>query len=177
MVTICTASLTFNNSTFCPHSVFMCFVRISEQRAIISLYNITFCITQSKCAHCAVRTVPLNSSPPARQAALLTAVRAFHETQRRSQSIVRHLLSPLCSVLSAQPKDFCAPLTAHKPHSLPPSLRTQCLLAIFKQHHNKPSQSFPSVNLCRGFSMFVKLNNIVSTLRGKLRRMWTKPCP
>jgi hypothetical protein len=24
VVTICTASLTFNNSTFCPHSVFMC---------------------------------------------------------------------------------------------------------------------------------------------------------
>jgi hypothetical protein len=28
------------NSTFCPHSVFMCFVWISEQTAIISLYNI-----------------------------------------------------------------------------------------------------------------------------------------
>jgi hypothetical protein len=39
-VTICTASLTVNNSTFCPHSVFMCFVRISEQTAIISLYSI-----------------------------------------------------------------------------------------------------------------------------------------
>jgi hypothetical protein len=32
--------LTFPNSTFCPHSVFMCFVWISEQTAIISLYNI-----------------------------------------------------------------------------------------------------------------------------------------
>jgi hypothetical protein len=28
------------NSTFCPHSVFMCFVWISEQTAIISLYSI-----------------------------------------------------------------------------------------------------------------------------------------
>ena len=28
------------NSAFCPHSVFMCFVWISEQTAIISLYNI-----------------------------------------------------------------------------------------------------------------------------------------
>ena len=37
---MCTASLTFNNSTFCPHSVFMCFVWISEQTAIISLHNI-----------------------------------------------------------------------------------------------------------------------------------------
>jgi len=26
VVTICTTSLTFNNSTFCPHTVFMCFV-------------------------------------------------------------------------------------------------------------------------------------------------------
>jgi hypothetical protein len=37
VVTICTAR--FNISTFCPHSVFMCFVRILEQTAIISLYN------------------------------------------------------------------------------------------------------------------------------------------
>ena len=44
MVTICTASLTFNNSTFCPHSVFMCFVWISEQTAIISLYNINWLV-------------------------------------------------------------------------------------------------------------------------------------
>ena len=29
--TICTTSLTLNNSTFCPHSVFLCFVWISEQ--------------------------------------------------------------------------------------------------------------------------------------------------
>jgi len=32
--------LTFNNSTFCPHRVFMGFVWILEQRAIISLYSI-----------------------------------------------------------------------------------------------------------------------------------------
>ena len=48
VVTICTAQwslyvppgLTFTNSTFCPHSVFICFVWISEQTAIISLYSI-----------------------------------------------------------------------------------------------------------------------------------------
>jgi hypothetical protein len=34
--------LTCNNSTFCPHSVFMCFVWISEQTAIISLYSINW---------------------------------------------------------------------------------------------------------------------------------------
>jgi hypothetical protein len=34
VVTICTASLTSTNSTFCPHSVFTCFVWIWEQTAI-----------------------------------------------------------------------------------------------------------------------------------------------
>jgi hypothetical protein len=36
--------LTFNNSTFCPHSVFMCFVWIWEQTAIISLYSIDWLV-------------------------------------------------------------------------------------------------------------------------------------
>jgi hypothetical protein len=35
-------SLAFTNSTFCPHSVFMCFVWISEQTAIISVYSINW---------------------------------------------------------------------------------------------------------------------------------------
>ena len=36
--------LTFANSTFCPHSVFMCFVWIWEQTAIISLYSIKWLV-------------------------------------------------------------------------------------------------------------------------------------
>jgi hypothetical protein len=44
-VTICTTSLKFANTTFCPHSVFMCFVWISEQTAIISLYNINLVVS------------------------------------------------------------------------------------------------------------------------------------
>jgi hypothetical protein len=32
--------LTFTNATFCPHNVFMCFVWISEQTEIVSLYRI-----------------------------------------------------------------------------------------------------------------------------------------
>jgi len=40
VVTICTTSLTLNNSTFCPRNVFMCFVWNSEQTAIISQYII-----------------------------------------------------------------------------------------------------------------------------------------
>ena len=46
-----TASLAFSNSTFCTHSVFMCFVWIWEQTAIISLYSINWlvCITETEC--------------------------------------------------------------------------------------------------------------------------------
>jgi len=49
---------TFTNSTFCPHSVFMCFVWIWEQTAIIFLYSINWlvCITETVCVYCAVRT-------------------------------------------------------------------------------------------------------------------------
>ena len=45
------------NSTFCPHSVFMCFVWIWEQTAIISLYSINWlvCTRQTQCVYCAVR--------------------------------------------------------------------------------------------------------------------------
>ena len=51
-------AVTLNYTTFCPHSVFMCFVWISEQTAIISLYNINWlvCITETESVHCAVRT-------------------------------------------------------------------------------------------------------------------------
>ena len=58
MVTICATSLTFTNSTFCPHSVFVCFVWISEQTAIIYLYSINWLvfITERECVYCAVRT-------------------------------------------------------------------------------------------------------------------------
>jgi hypothetical protein len=48
--------------TCCPHTVFMCFVWISEQTAIISLYNINWLvfITETECVYCAVRTESLN---------------------------------------------------------------------------------------------------------------------
>ena len=46
-----------NNSTFCPHSVFMRSVWIWEQTAIISLYSINWLvfITETGCVYCAVR--------------------------------------------------------------------------------------------------------------------------
>ena len=73
VVTICTAQwslyvppsghymyhqFNIHNSTFCPHSVFMCFVWISEQTAIISLYNTDWLVfvTETESVYCAVRT-------------------------------------------------------------------------------------------------------------------------
>ena len=50
--------LTFHNSTFCPHSAFLCFIWLSEQTAIIYLYInhwLDF-IIEKKCVSCAVRT-------------------------------------------------------------------------------------------------------------------------
>jgi hypothetical protein len=46
-----TAGLTLTNSTFCPQSVFMCFVWISEKTAIISLCSINWLvfITETEC--------------------------------------------------------------------------------------------------------------------------------
>ena len=46
------------HSTFCPHNLFMCFVWISEQTAIISLYSINWLvfITYRECVYCAVRS-------------------------------------------------------------------------------------------------------------------------
>ena len=53
-----------HNSTFCPNNVFMCFVWISEQTAIISLYNINWLvfITEMGRVYCAVRTESLYNS-------------------------------------------------------------------------------------------------------------------
>ena len=53
---------TFTNSTLCPHSVFMCFVWISEKAAIISFYSVNWLvfIIETECVYCAVRAEYLN---------------------------------------------------------------------------------------------------------------------
>ena len=58
-----TGHLTFNNSTFCPHSVFMCFVWIWEQKSNTSLYSFNWlvCITEPESVYCVVRTECLNT--------------------------------------------------------------------------------------------------------------------
>jgi len=56
-VTMCTANLNFTILRSAHTAVFMCFVWISEQTAIISLYSINWlvCITETECVYCAVR--------------------------------------------------------------------------------------------------------------------------
>ena len=51
----------YKNSTFWPHSVFMCFVWISGQAAIISIYsnNWLVFITETESVYCVVRTEPV----------------------------------------------------------------------------------------------------------------------
>jgi hypothetical protein len=58
VITLYTTSVNLKKFTFCPLRVFVCFVWIWEQIAIISLYSINWlvCRTETECAYCAVRT-------------------------------------------------------------------------------------------------------------------------
>jgi hypothetical protein len=55
--------LTYKNSTFCPHNVFLCFVWIWEQTTIISLHSVSWLVfvTQTDSVYCAVRSEPSQS--------------------------------------------------------------------------------------------------------------------
>jgi hypothetical protein len=59
VVTIRTARFSVQKFCILPQNVFMCFVWVSEQTTIISLYSINWlvCITETECVYCAVRTV------------------------------------------------------------------------------------------------------------------------
>ena len=102
MVIICTASLTFNNSTFCPHTVFMCFVWISEQTAIISLYNINWLvfITETESVYCAVRTEAFNKVEAIRttsNGSFQWCQIATHYTQCQYPQTTRTAITPCAS--------------------------------------------------------------------------------
>jgi hypothetical protein len=54
--------LNIKNPKFCPHSVFRCFLWLSGQTAIISLYSINWLvfITETESVYCAVRAASIN---------------------------------------------------------------------------------------------------------------------
>jgi len=58
VVTLCTTRFNTEKLVLFPCSVFMCFVWVSEQTAIISLYSINWLvfITETECVYCAVRS-------------------------------------------------------------------------------------------------------------------------
>ena len=60
LVTICTSNI--HKIYVLPNTIFICFVWISGQTAIISLYNINWpvFVTETGCVYCAVRTEYLN---------------------------------------------------------------------------------------------------------------------
>ena len=58
VVTICTASLTFNNCTFCPHRLYLCVLCGSENKQrFFSLSSINWLvfITETESVYCSVR--------------------------------------------------------------------------------------------------------------------------
>jgi hypothetical protein len=91
VVTLCTTSLTFSNSAFYPHSIFMCFLWIWEQTAIISLYSINWliCMTKTECVYCAVRTGysrEINLYIPLRPARPRTQHDCHHDTKVKPEA-------------------------------------------------------------------------------------------
>ena len=89
------------HSTFCPHSVFMCFVCIWEQTAIIWLYSINWLvfITEVKSVYCAVRNesltkthVNVQRAKDARQTTSTDGVKARAVWPSRSTADGGHLL-------------------------------------------------------------------------------------
>ena len=97
VVTICTTSLTFTTPRSAHTAVFICFVWISEQTAIISLYNINWLVfvTETESVYCAVRTWCLNINQ-----VYCSAETHFH---RRSTLMFLHML-PLPE---GQTREFC----------------------------------------------------------------------
>ena len=98
MVTICTTSLTFNNSTFCPHSVFMCFVWIWEQTAVISLYSINWLvfITEIEGIYCAVLASVRVFMRPSVCVCVCVCVTTDTHTHTHTHTHTQFLLHTLC---------------------------------------------------------------------------------
>ena len=154
MVTICTVSLAFNNYTFCPHSVFVCFVWIWEQTAIISLYNINWLlfITETQCVYCAVRTgylciiqanfvlwspVPcqyLSTNAP--HLSLPTLYMLLLPDIKRVICFVFPKFSALAEIRELLPLPFCEMLSRQSPNTAFPSAMSVQMAVSFHLSHN-----------------------------------------
>ena len=149
MVTICTASVTLNNSTFCPHSVFMCFVWISEQTAIISLYSINWVVftTQMVCVYCAVRSGSKRRSGnawPLKDPKFRQNVRPVSLLSTETE--VFQKLLPRRTVANCQIVAPGAPITASHLHTSSPAALP---VGLTKLRRQSPTGTLPDCTNCR----------------------------
>jgi len=129
MLTARTGNLTFSNSTFCPHSVFVCFVWIWEQTAIISLYNINWlvCITETECVYCAVQEESstifyISGQPPVGHGLLIVQASPSHSDTQQSVRILWTSDQPVAETSTSQHTTLTAdrppcPRRDSNPHS------------------------------------------------------------
>jgi hypothetical protein len=112
--------LTFTNSTFCPHSVFTCFMWISEQTAIISLYSINWLvfITETDCVYCAVVDQMLMLCPkPTLHYHCTSSCSLPQNTQPPHPQRDQHLVTMLPTKPKLNPNAPRLPSAAHSQHS------------------------------------------------------------
>ena len=122
VVTIYTTSLTFNNSAFCPHSVFMWFVWISEQTAIISLYSINWLVfvTKTESVYCAVRR--LYCSIHTAQCPAMAQAVIHHPVMAEARFRSHVSLCEICGGRSGSGTVFFPPVPLFSPVSIIPPL-------------------------------------------------------
>ena len=111
LVTWRTTSLTFNNCTLCPHSVFMCFVFIWEQTATCATYSTNWLvfISEMKSVYSAVRTGALNKAVCA---SYLNPTGHVMHQQFNIQQLYAVPTLYLCVLYLSENKQRLVPLTA-----------------------------------------------------------------
>ena len=108
VVTVFTTRFNIHNSTFCPHTIFMYFVWISEQTAIISLYSINWLvfIAETECVYCAVRSELLSVTLTLRKAVTLNS--KANTNTPTNQPIPHHSYNflPYVTITDTKPNPF-----------------------------------------------------------------------
>jgi hypothetical protein len=155
VVTIYTTSLTFTNSAFCPHSVFMCFVLIWEQTAIISLYSINWLVivTGTGSLYCAVQAQYYN------EIHVFILLRAHVKSEVNKVSLVWICLRVLwLSLVHSSPPTFHTHLHRHVATTETTSRRslgTSHKHRLFLKHSTRYASSLAFIVVFRGPSKFV----------------------